>query len=287
MGLLFVIFALLQDASDFGQILYSPLPTPHSLLPNLHRERLHDILYSMILKIENITKKYAEVQALSDFSLEINSGGVFGLVGPNGAGKSTLMKILATLIKPTSGGVFWNDVNTLKKPNEIRRVLGYLPQDVSVYPNLTAFEFLSYISSLKGLKSGEAKRQINDLLEIFNLSEYKKRRLSQYSGGMRQRVGISCALLGNPQVIIVDEPSVGLDPEERINLRNLLCDMAKTRIVLLSTHIISDIETTASQLAVIQKGRLVFSGTPEMFTQNTGGDMEAAYLSFVRKETDV
>jgi len=241
----------------------------------------------MNLKIVNITKKYAEVQALSDFSLEINSGGVFGLVGPNGAGKSTLMKILATLIKPTSGGVFWNDVNTLKKPNEIRRVLGYLPQDVSVYPNLTAFEFLSYISALKGLKSGEAKRQINDLLEIFHLSEYKKRRLSQYSGGMRQRVGISCALLGDPQVVIVDEPSVGLDPEERINLRNLLCDMAKTRIVLLSTHIISDIETTASQLAVIQKGRLVFSGTPEEFTQNTGSDMEAAYLSFVRKESNV
>jgi len=241
----------------------------------------------MNLKIVDVSKKYGEVQALSDFNLEINSGGVFGLIGPNGAGKSTLMKILATLIKPTSGVVFWNDVDTLKKPNEIRRVLGYLPQDVSVYPNLTAFEFLSYISSLKGLKSGEAKRQINDLLEIFHLSEYKKRRLSQYSGGMRQRVGISCALLGNPQVVIVDEPSVGLDPEERISLRNLLCDMAKTRIVLLSTHIISDIEITASQLAVIQKGRLVFSGTPERFTQNTGGDMESAYLSFVRKETEV
>jgi ABC-type multidrug transport system ATPase subunit len=238
----------------------------------------------MKLIINNVTKKYTGVQALSDFCLEIESGGVFGLVGPNGAGKSTLMKILATIIKPTSGEVIWDDVNILKKPNDIRQVLGYLPQDVSVYPNLTAYEFLNYIAALKSLKSGDAKRQISDLLEIFHLSEYKKRRLSDYSGGMRQRVGIACALLGNPQVIIVDEPSVGLDPEERIGLRNLLCDMAKSRIVLLSTHIISDIESTAAQLAVIQKGQLVFHGTPKLFTQNTNGDMEAAYLDFVRKE---
>nr|AGS52502.1 ABC transporter ATP-binding protein [uncultured bacterium contig00005] len=241
----------------------------------------------MKLIINNVTKKYTGVQALSDFCLEIESGGVFGLVGPNGAGKSTLMKILATIIKPTSGEVIWDDVNILKKPNEIKRVLGYLPQDVSVYPNLTAYEFLNYIAALKSLKSSDAKRQISDLLEIFHLSEYKKRRLSDYSGGMRQRVGIACALLGNPQVIIVDEPSVGLDPEERIGLRNLLCDMAKSRIVLLSTHIISDIESTAAQLAVIQKGRLVFHGTPKLFTQNTNGDMEAAYLDFVRKEDAV
>lgn len=241
----------------------------------------------MKLKITNVSKKYAAVQALSDFNLEIESGGVFGLVGPNGAGKSTLMKILATLIKPTSGSVLWDDVNIQKKPNELKRVLGYLPQDVPVYPNLTAYEFLSYIAAIKSLKSGDAKRQINDLLDIFHLSEHRKRKLSEYSGGMRQRVGIACALLGDPQVIIVDEPSVGLDPEERISLRNLLCDMAKTRIVLLSTHIISDIESTASHLAVIQKGRLVFHGTPKVFTQNTDGDMEAAYLRFVHKEPSI
>ncbi|MCL1965286.1 MAG: ABC transporter ATP-binding protein [Firmicutes bacterium] len=235
----------------------------------------------MNLNIINLSKKYAGVQALSDFTLEIESGGVFGLVGPNGAGKSTLMKILATLVTPTSGSVTLNGIDIQKKPNAIRKTLGYLPQDVAVYPNLTAFEFLSYISSLKGLKSGDARRQINDLLAIFHLSEYKKRRLSEYSGGMRQRVGIACALLGDPQVIIVDEPSVGLDPEERIRLRDLLCDLAKTRIVLLSTHIISDIESTASQLAVIQKGRLVFHGTPKVFTQNTDGNMETAYLHFV------
>ena len=238
----------------------------------------------MKLSISGVSKRYADTQALSDFSLEIGSGGVFGLVGPNGAGKSTLMKILATLVKPTSGSTNWDGIDIQKDPNAIRQVLGYLPQDVSVYPNLTSVEFLSYISALKGLKSGEAKRQINDLLDIFNLSEYKKRRLGAYSGGMRQRVGMACALLGDPQVIIVDEPSTGLDPEERINLRNLLCDLAKTRIVLLSTHIISDIESTASHLAVIQKGRLVFHGTPDEFTKDTNNDMEKAYLGFVHGE---
>jgi ABC-type multidrug transport system ATPase subunit len=239
----------------------------------------------MRLTITDVSKKYAAVQALCGLSLQIDSGSVFGLIGPNGAGKSTLMKILATLIKPTSGHVVWDGVNIGQKPNALRQVLGYLPQEVAVYPNLTAFEFLSYIASMKALKSGDAKRQINDLLEIFHLSEYRKRRLSEYSGGMRQRVGIACALLGDPQLIIMDEPSVGLDPEERIGLRTLLCDRAKTRIVLLSTHIISDIESTASQLAVIQRGQLVFHGTPEAFTADTGGSMEAAYLDFVRGES--
>ena len=129
----------------------------------------------MKLQINSISKKYGDVQALSDFSLEVESGGVFGLVGPNGAGKSTLMKILATLIKPTSGTILWDGVDIQKKPNDLRQVLGYLPQDVSVYPNLTAFEFLSYIAAMKSLKSGEAKQQINNLLDIFHLSEHKKR----------------------------------------------------------------------------------------------------------------
>lgn len=237
----------------------------------------------MKLEIANITKKYASVQALVNLSLVIESGGVFGLVGPNGAGKSTLMKILATLVKPSAGVVLLDGVDIQKKPNDMKRVLGYLPQDVAVYPNLTATEFLSYMAALKSLKTAEAKKQIDELLEIFHLGGYKKRKLSEYSGGMRQRVGIACALLGNPQVVIVDEPSVGLDPEERIGLRELLCQMAQSRIVLLSTHIISDIESTATQLAVIQKGQLVFHGTPATFTQNTQGNMEAAYLSFVHQ----
>ena len=238
----------------------------------------------MKLLISNLTKKYANTPALLDLNIEITQGGVFGLVGPNGAGKSTLMKILATLIKPTSGVCLLDGVDIQKNPDVMRRVLGYLPQDVAVYPNLTAPEFLGYLASLKSIKSVDAKRQINDLLEIFNLLPYKKRRLSAYSGGMRQRVGICGALLGNPKVIIVDEPSVGLDPVERINLRNMLMTLAKDRIVILSTHIISDIESTANQLALIQKGKLLFCGTPVCFTKETNGNMEAAYLNFMGQE---
>jgi len=235
----------------------------------------------MILSIKDVTKKYGDATALLEVNLDISSGGVFGLVGPNGAGKSTLMKILATLIKPSKGRCFLDGQDIQEKPNAIRKVLGYLPQDAAVYPNLTAVEFLDYIASLKSLHASDAKKQINTLLEIFNLTPYVKRRLSDYSGGMRQRVGISAALLGDPKVVIVDEPSVGLDPVERIHLRNLLMDMAKTRIVLLSTHIISDIETTADQLALIQKGQMLFHGTAAEFTKNTNGDMEAAYLAYM------
>ena len=238
----------------------------------------------MKLEILGITKSYADKKALTDFSLDIHSGGVFGLVGPNGAGKSTLMKIIATLIRPTSGQVLLDGTDIQKKPAVMRKVLGYLPQDVAVYPNLTVREFLAYAASLKCLSGKASKKQIDDLLEIFHLGDTGNRRLSAFSGGMRQRVGIACALLGDPQVVVVDEPSVGLDPEERINLRNLLCDMAQTRIVLLSTHIISDIESTASALAVIQDGKLLFQGTPQSFTAGYGGDMEQAYLQCVHRE---
>jgi len=238
----------------------------------------------MQLQISNVVKKYDSNYALSGLNFEIKSGGVFGLLGPNGAGKSTLMKILATLVEPTKGSCILDGTDICKRPNAMRQVLGYLPQEVAIYPNLTAPEFLDYIASLKSIKANDAKKQIETLLSIFNLSPYKKRRLSDYSGGMRQRVGISAALLGDPKVIIVDEPSVGLDPVERINLRNLLMDMAKERIVILSTHIISDIETTATELALIQEGKLLFRGTAKEFTQNTNGDMEAAYLSHVGED---
>lgn len=252
----------------------------------------------MKISIRNAAKTYGSTQALQDFTLEIPSGGVFGLVGPNGAGKSTLMKILATLERPTAGTVLLDDADIIKKPNVMRNVLGYLPQDVAVYPNLTAPEFLTYIAAMKGLGGQSARRQIGELLDILHLSPAKKRRLATYSGGMRQRVGIACALLGDPQVIIVDEPSVGLDPEERIALRDLFGELAKTRVVLLSTHIISDVESTASRLAVIQNGRLKFQGTPQQFCENTpgkavpapgkpgllSGNMEMAYLNIIRGE---
>lgn len=235
----------------------------------------------MRIRIQNVQKKYGSVQALTDLTLEIESGGVFGLIGPNGAGKSTLMKILATLERPTSGTVLLDDVDIVRKPNYMKNVIGYLPQDTAFYPNLTAEEFLDYIAAMKGLDKKASRRQMDELLDILHLASAKKRRLSTYSGGMRQRVGIACALLGDPQVIIVDEPSVGLDPEERIGLRNLFEQLAKERIVLLSTHIIPDIEVTASMLAVIRSGHLLYHGVQKELIQQTGGNLEEAYLQLI------
>jgi ABC-2 type transport system ATP-binding protein len=234
------------------------------------------------IKIENISKKFDSLEALQCISFSIQSGSVFGLVGPNGSGKTTLMRILSGLEKPTTGRVLLDGVDITKNPNVMKSVLGYLPQDVAVYPNLTAYEFLCYIAGIKGLDGKSSRQQIDVLLNILHLEHAKKRRLSTYSGGMKQRVGIACALLGNPKVIIVDEPSVGLDPEERVSLRKLFETLSKTCIVLLSTHIISDIGATASHLAVIQNGVLMFNGTQNDFVIDTNGDMESAYLRIVQ-----
>jgi ABC-type multidrug transport system ATPase subunit len=238
----------------------------------------------MHLSVKDVSKRYGAAQALDSFSLSIESGGVFGLVGPNGAGKSTLMKIISTLEQPDSGRVSLDGANLLKKPDIIRRVLGYLPQDAAVYPNLTALEFLEYISALKGISRKAARTQANELLEMLHLHGARNRRLGGFSGGMRQRVGIACALLGDPQIVIADEPSAGLDPEERMNLRKLFCSLAKTRIVLLSTHIISDIESTALRMAVIKAGRLKFEGTPQELSEMAAGDLEEAYMRTVHEE---
>lgn len=237
----------------------------------------------MRLQIDNVTKKYGSTYALNDLSLSIESGGIFGLVGRNGAGKSTLMKILVTLEKPAEGTVRLDDIDIIKNPNAIRRVLGYLPQDAAIYPNLTSFEFLSYVAAMKGIGKKAAVKHINELLDMLNLAAAKKKRLSSYSGGMRQRVGIACALLGMPEIIIMDEPSTGLDPEERYNLRQLLMELAKTRIVILSTHIISDIESAASNLAVMNSGRLLYTGDVQSFALSENGDIESAYLKLIHK----
>jgi ABC-2 type transport system ATP-binding protein len=223
------------------------------------------------LVIEGVGKRYpARGWALSEVSLELRPG-VLGLLGPNGAGKSTLMKILATLTRPTAGTVAWNGADIVRGPDAVRAVLGYLPQDFGVYPQLSAVEFLDYLAAAKGLDSRAASRRIAELLELVNLAEAAHRPLGGYSGGMRQRVGIAQALLNDPQLLIVDEPTAGLDPEERVRFRNLLSELAGERIVILSTHIVSDVEAIASRIVLLGEGRVAADGSPEALVESVRG----------------
>lgn len=217
----------------------------------------------MNLTIEGVGKRYkGDFWGLRGFSLSLQPG-VLGLLGPNGAGKSTLMRILATITKPTEGRVAWDGADIVREPDRLRAVLGYLPQDFGVYPNLNAVELLEYLAAVKGLDATAAKRRIDELLVLVNLTEARKRPLGGYSGGMRQRIGIAQALLNDPKLLIVDEPTVGLDPEERVRFRNLLSDLGGERIVILSTHIVSDVEATANGIAIVDRGRLLTHAVPE------------------------
>lgn len=225
----------------------------------------------MELVIEGVSKLYkGKVWGLKDFSLELGHG-VLGLVGPNGAGKSTLMRILATVTKPTEGRVTWNGADIARSPDELRAVLGYLPQDFGVYPNLNAVEFLEYLAAIKGLDGKLARQRIDELLQVFGLVEVRKRPLGGYSGGMKQRVGIAQALLNDPQLLIVDEPTAGLDPEERVRFRNLLADLAGERVVILSTHIVSDVEAAATEIAILNQGYLLWHSVPEDLLRTVEG----------------
>ncbi|HET6463418.1 MAG TPA: ABC transporter ATP-binding protein [Candidatus Krumholzibacteria bacterium] len=225
----------------------------------------------MKLSIEHVGKTYRRsVRGLDDFSLELGPG-VLGLLGPNGAGKSTLMRILATITKPTDGRVTWNGTDIVKSPDGLRAELGYLPQDFGTYPNLSAQEFLEYIAAAKGIDRAAARRRIDELLVLVNLADARKRALGGFSGGMRQRVGIAQALLNDPRLLIVDEPTAGLDPEERVRFRNLLSDLSGERIVILSTHIVSDVEATATHIALINRGKLIVSAAPEILMKKVEG----------------
>jgi len=189
--------------------------------------------------------------------------GVLGLLGPNGAGKTTLMNILATVTRPTEGRVLWDGTDIVRSPHALRSVLGYLPQEFGVYPKLNAVEFLHYLAALKGVERRAARRRIDELLSLLNLTEVAKRPLGGYSGGLKQRVGIAQALLNDPRALIVDEPTVGLDPQERVRFRNLLTDLSGDRLVILSTHIVSDIEAAATRIVLVSKGRLLHDAAPE------------------------
>jgi ABC-type multidrug transport system ATPase subunit len=225
----------------------------------------------MELTIQNVSKQYGKNKwGLRSLNLTLNTG-VWGLLGPNGAGKSTLMRILATITHPSQGQVLWNGQDIAVHPNPLRSVLGYLPQDFGVYPNLNAAEFLHYLAAVKGLDYRSANRRIEELLVLVNLVEARKQPLGSYSGGMKQRIGIAQALLNDPQLLIVDEPTVGLDPEERVRFRNLLTDLSGDRIVILSTHIVSDVEAAATQIAILDQGQLLQQAAPEALLQNVEG----------------
>lgn len=215
----------------------------------------------MEILLEDLTKEYGRFLALDRISLHI-AGGMFGLLGPNGAGKTTMMRILATLLAPTRGKVEIGGFDILRQGASIRQRLGYLPQDFGFYPGLKAFELLEFIAILKNVPPRQRKTQVEAALTEVNLLEQAHRKVGAFSGGMRQRLGIAQALLGNPELLIVDEPTAGLDPEERIRFRNLLTRLSERSTVLISTHIVADVEFCKG-LAVLEQGRLVFSGSPD------------------------
>jgi len=216
------------------------------------------------LRIEGLSKTYPNgVKALQDVSLTIPTG-MFGLLGPNGAGKSTLMRTIATLQEADSGSITLGDIDVLHEKDNVRRLLGYLPQEFGVYPRITAEAMLSHFAVLKGIVNTKERRDTVDaLLQRTNLYDARKQNLSTFSGGMRQRFGIAQALLGNPKLIIVDEPTAGLDPEERVRFHNLLAEIGENVVVILSTHIVEDVSDLCSQMAIISGGRVLMSGDPQ------------------------
>jgi ABC-type multidrug transport system ATPase subunit len=215
------------------------------------------------LRIEHLSKTYTNgVRALDDISLTIGAG-MFGLLGPNGAGKSTLMRTLATLQQPDHGAIHLGALDTLRNPDELRKTLGYLPQEFGLYPNATAESLLDYFAVLKGItRSGDRKEAVGVLLQQTNLWEQRKKKLGGYSGGMRQRFGVAVALLGDPKLLIVDEPTAGLDPAERVRFLDLLSELGEQSVVILSTHIVEDVSELCTRMAIIDKGRILLEAEP-------------------------
>jgi ABC-type multidrug transport system ATPase subunit len=226
----------------------------------------------MELKIKNLSKTYSNgVHALKNITLDIPQG-MFGLLGPNGAGKSSLMRTLATLQQADSGSVMLDDLDVLNDKAEVRKILGYLPQEFGVYPKVTSYTMLDHIASLKGISnSGERKALVESLLNKTNLWDVRNKSLGTYSGGMKQRFGIAQALIGDPKLIIVDEPTAGLDPAERNRFHNLLCEIGENTIVILSTHIVDDISNLCNNMAIICLGEVVAKGNPNDLTDNVKG----------------
>ena len=226
----------------------------------------------MELVIDRLSKRYGQHWALHELSLRCEPG-MLGLVGPNGAGKTTLMRMVATLLEPSEGAIRWNGQDVVADGEELRMVLGYLPQDFGIYPEFTGRQFLRYIAAMKGLPSSLIKPRVDQVLEIVHLEQEADRKLPAYSGGMKQRIGIAQALLNDPEILIVDEPTAGLDPAERVRFRTLLSSLTSNRIVLLSTHIISDVEAVAGRLVVLQSGRVLADTTPSALLDRAIGSV--------------
>lgn len=220
----------------------------------------------MELKIENLSKKYRDKKALDNLNLTLNNG-VYGLLGENGAGKSTLMRILATVDFQTKGTVYFNGEEIIKLDEKYREVVGYLPQDFYINPSFTAKGFLEYIGVLKGMSKSELKKIIPEVLEFVNLSHVADKKINKFSGGMRRRIGIAQTIMNDPKIVILDEPTVGLDPKERIRFSNIISSMSKDKIVILSTHIVSDIEAIANNVIIIKSGEIFDSGKINVLVQ--------------------
>ncbi len=220
----------------------------------------------MELQLDRLTKQYGQKLAVDRIDLKLKCG-VYGLLGANGAGKTTLMRMLCDILTPTSGEIFYNGQNIRETGEEYRDILGYLPQNFGYYPEFTAYKFLLYISSLKGLGKNQAKLRSFELLDMVGLLEEKNRKIRTFSGGMKQRLGIAQAMLNEPELLILDEPTAGLDPKERVRFRNLISSFSKDKIVLLSTHIVSDVEYIADEILVMKDGRIIHRGAPGMITR--------------------
>lgn len=216
----------------------------------------------MELKISNLSKEFKDTVAVKRISYTMTTG-VYGLLGVNGAGKTTLMRMLCTLLKPSGGSITWNGRDIFAMEGEYRKILGYLPQDFGYYPDFTVYDYLMYIASIKGLRPVTARQRTKILLKQVGLEKAKNKKMKKLSGGMKRRVGIAQALLGDPQILILDEPTAGLDPNERIRFRNLLSELAEKRLVLLSTHIVSDVEYIANNILLMDKGEIRASGTSQ------------------------
>ncbi len=232
-----------------------------------------------MLKIENLSKHFGKKLALSDINLELDSG-IYGLLGDNGAGKSTLMRILVGVDKPTSGQIYYQEEDISQLKEKYRSLLGYMPQEFAIFPRFTAYEFLTYMGVLKGLSKAQLKEKIPQVLSFVNLEDVKDKKVSNFSGGMKRRVGIAQAILNDPKILILDEPTAGLDPGERIRFSNILSNMSKDKIILFSTHIISDIEAITKNIIILNDGKIRAKTTSDILVDKMGGKIFEKYIPF-------